>query len=291
MVSPVQADFKGGVYDVFVTKLGPAGDRLIYSTYLGGSGDEYGLGIAVDLFGQAYVTGGTTSPEFPTVNPFQAAIGGLSDAFITKLSSAGNSLLFSTFLGGSDNDYGFGIAVDLAQQAYVTGRTPSRDFPTVRALQPVARGFDAFVTKFQRDGAGVIYSTYLGGSNVDEARDVATDALGNAYVAGQTRSSDFPLESAVQSGFGGGISDAFVMELTPDGSHFSYSTYLGGRDNDDFTAIAVDILGNAYLTGTTTSVDYPTVHPFVPGYSGQFNDVVVTKLNSGRAGVEGSTTP
>lgn len=278
-VGALQPKFAGGVYDVFITKLSGNGERLLYSTFLGGSDEEYGLDIAVDLAGSAYVTGGTESPDFPVANPFQRKLANLSDAFAAKLSPDGASLVFSTFLGGRDNEYGFGIGVDLWQNVYVAGRTASADFPLANAIQSTAKGFDAFVTKLRSDGATLAYSTFLGGGNVDEARDIAVDFLGNAYVVGQTRSVDFPVANAVQSQFGGGITDAFAAKLPPDGSVLEFSTFLGGNSNDDGAAIALNVFGSMYLTGVTTSPDFPRVHPIQGQYSGAFNDAFVTKIS------------
>ena len=207
LVSPYQATF-GGVTDVFVTKLSAAGSLLLYSTYLGGTGNDNGSGIAVDAAGQAYVTGVTASRDFPTVNPVQA-FGGVRDAFVTKLSAAG-SLLYSTYLGGNTIEEGSGIAVDTAGQAYVTGVTASTDFPTVSPVQAFGGVSDAFVTKLSAAGS-LLFSTYLGGSVGDVGYGIAVDAAGQAYVSGHTNSTDFPTVSPVQA-FGGAY-DAFVTKL------------------------------------------------------------------------------
>jgi len=274
LVSPYQATF-GGVTDVFVTKLSAAGSLLLYSTYLGGTGNDNGSGIAVDAAGQAYVTGVTASRDFPTVNPVQA-FGGVRDAFVTKLSAAG-SLLYSTYLGGNTIEEGSGIAVDTAGQAYVTGETYSRDFPTVSPYQATFGGglSDAFVTKLSAAGS-LLYSTYLGGNNSDSGSGIAMDAAGQAYVTGVTASRDFPTVSPVQA-FGGAY-DAFVTKLSAAGSLLLYSTYLGGTGNDNGSRIAVDAAGQAYVTGVTASTDFPTVSP-VQAFGG-VSDAFVTKLSA-----------
>jgi hypothetical protein len=201
--SPYQATFQGGDYDVFVTKLTPAGDALAYSTYLGGStrGDDIGWGIAVDGAGSAYVTGDTASTNFPTQSPYQATLQGLKNAFVTKLTPAGNALVYSTYLGGWDFDYGTGIAVDGAGSAYVTGYTRSANFPTQSAYQATYPGgtYDAFVTKLTPAGNALVYSTYLGGSGDENAHGIAVDAAGSAYVMGETTSTNFPTQSAYQA--------------------------------------------------------------------------------------------
>lgn len=183
--------------DGFVSKLNSAGSALIYSTYLGGSGDDGGLGIAVDASGNAYVTGWTSSSDFPTApGAFQTTYGGgqYGEAFVAKLNAAGSALVYSTYLGGSNQDYGSGITVDASGNAYVTGFTVSSDFPTTPgALQLTYGGnCDAFVSKLNVSGSVLVYSTYLGGNDFDEGIGIAVDGLGNAYVAGLTDSSNFP---------------------------------------------------------------------------------------------------
>jgi hypothetical protein len=207
---------------------------LVYSTYLGGSGGDEGRGIAVDNRGNAYVTGRTQSTNFPTVNAVQPAFGGGdNDAFVAKLSRNGSQLLYSTYLGGSEGDFGTGIAADNRGNAYVTGFTESTDFPTVNAVQP-ALGVspDAFVAKLNRNGSQLLYSTYLGGSGAEVGSGIAADGPGNAYVTGLTESTDFPTVNAVQPALGGGFFDAFVAKLTRNGSQLLYSTYLGGSGDD-----------------------------------------------------------
>src|SRR5438445_3692390 len=183
----------GGTVDAFVTKLNATGSALAYSTYLGGSGVDVGNGIAVDTLGNAYVTGFTGSTDFPTTTgAFDTTLGGTADAFVTKLDATGAALGYSTYLGGSSFDEGFGIALDTLGNAYVTGDTRSADFPTTTGAFDTTLGgtSDAFVTKLNATGAALAYSTYLGGSSGDEGRGIAVDTLGNAYVTGFTRSAD-----------------------------------------------------------------------------------------------------
>ena len=277
--SPFQAAF-GGNRDAFVTKLNAAGNTLVYSTYLGGENQEVGFRIAVDISGNAYVVGATRSTDFPTASPFQPANAGNFDTFVTKLNAAGNVLVYSTYLGGSALDSGDGIAVDTSGNAYVTGCTQSTDFPTVSPFQAAFDGArDIFVTKLNAAGNALVYSTYLGGSGNDESFGIAVDASGNAYVTGVTGSTDFPTASPIQSAFGGGTLDAFVTKLNAAGSGLVYSTYLGGSADDDSRGIAVDAAGNAYLAGFTGSPNFPTASPIQPANAGG-TDAFVTKLNA-----------
>ena len=246
-------------YDAFVTKLNPVGSALVYSTYLGGSGDDLANGIAVDPAGNAYVTGSTRSPNFPTTPAaFQPLFGGNIDAFVTKLDPSGSALVYSSYLGGSSEDQGFGIAVDGNGHAYVTGWTVSTDFPTANALQVAhaGGGIDAFVTKLDRVGSA-LYSTYLGGSGGDFANGIAVDPAGNAYVTGGTGSLNFPTTPGAFQPVFGGNADAFVTKLNSAGSAILYSTYFGGSDSDIGVGFALDAAGSAYLTGYTRSANFP----------------------------------
>ncbi|MBI4637856.1 MAG: SBBP repeat-containing protein [Candidatus Rokubacteria bacterium] len=268
----------GGSQDGWIAKLDPGG-ALVYSTYLGGSGSEAALGIAVDASGGAYVTGWTTSTNFPTANAFQSSSGGgSSDAFVTKLSATGSALVYSTYLGGSGSDQARQIAIDASVSAYVTGFTGSTDFPTANPVQPARNGVqDAFVTKLDATGA-LVYSTFLGGSGVDAGEGIAVDGSGNAYVTGDTTSTDFPNLSAVQPSYGGSR-DAFVTKLNAAGTAIVYSTYLGGSGNDEGLSVAVDAGGNAYVVGNTSSTNFPTASALQPSYGGGFADAFVTKLD------------
>ena len=290
--NPIQPAL-GGTGDAFVTKLNAAGNALVYSTYLGGSSFEGGYGIAVDGSGNAYVTGSTFSTDFPTATPLQPATGGGFDAFVTKLNAAGSALVYSTYLGGSSVEGGFGIAVDGSGNAYVTGSTSSADFPTASPIQPTIGGviggdIDAFVTKLNAAGNALVYSTYLGGSSSEGGTNsiqlaVAVDASGNAYVAGTTTSTDFPTASPIQPAHGGGgafIWDAFVTKLNAAGNALVYSTYLGGSGHDFVEGIAVDAFGNAYVAGETGSDNFPTANPIQATRDGSPNDAFVTKLNA-----------
>jgi hypothetical protein len=277
-MNPLQATYGGG-YDAFVAEINPTGSALVYSTYLGGSGDDFGRGIAVDSSGNAYVIGNTLSTDFPTMNPLQPANAGDGDAFVAQLNPTGSALVYSTYLGGSGYDSGLGIAADSSGNALVTGYTLSINFPTMNPLQPAnAGGYDAFVAQLNPSGSALVYSTYLGGSGDDYGISIAVDSSGNFCVTGDTNSTDFPTMNPLQPAYGGGYWDAFVAELNHTGSALVYSTYLGGSGYDVGIDIAVDSSGNAYVTGYTTSTDFPTMNPLQPANAGGY-DAFVAQLN------------
>ena len=336
--NPLQATSGGGTYlygDAFVAKLNATGSKLIYSTYLGGSGDDVATGIAVDSSGDAYVTGNTYSTNFPTTSGSLQPVVGAGLAFVSELNPTGSALVYSTYLGGSAaTAYADGIAVDGSGNAYVTGYTPSGDFPTTAAafvsgsaggvfvaklnaagsalvyaaqvgdgkasgiavdssgnayvtgiaLSPgfptTAGAFqitsgtsiNAFVSELNAAGTALVYSTLLGGSggasfaSIDPG-GIALNGSGNIYVTGITGSTNFPTKNSVQASYGGGQFDAFVAEINPSqvgAASLVYSTYLGGSDQDEAYGIAVDGSGNAYVTGFTHSLDFPTQNAYQP---------------------------
>ena len=282
MENPYQTD-QGG-WDVFITKLSPSGDSLIYSTYLGGGDYDWAEGIAVDDSGYAYVVGGTESTDFPTENPYQDSLIGSPDAFTAKLSPSGDSLVYSTYLGGDDDDVGFGIAVDDSGNAYVSGYTDSDDFPTENPYQDSLAGLqrNAFITKLSPSGDSLVYSTYLGGTRHQGGYDITADDFGHAYVVGSTSSDDFPTENAYQDSLAGlaGLYDAFITKFSPSGDSLVYSTYLGGGGNESGESgygIAIDVSGNAYVMGLTQSSDFPTENPYQTDQGGW--DAFITKLS------------
>ena len=266
--------------DGFVTKMDSAGSTLIYSTYLGGSGSDSAYGIAVDPHGTAYISGSTASSDFPAFRPYQARKTGSNDAFLTRLSPDGKSLIFSTYFGGSGFTSSHGLALDRFHNSYVIGNTNSSDLPTVSPFQSQLRGsYDGFIAKFDAKGQ-VVYASYLGGSNTDFPFRVAVDAAGSAAVAGFTQSSDFPILNAVQPNFGGGSQDVFVTKVSPDGSTLLYSTYLGGTGDDYAYAVYSDEAGNVWVGGSTTSHDFFTVNAFQGSFAGGPFDAFFTKLSA-----------
>ncbi|HKQ73839.1 MAG TPA: SBBP repeat-containing protein [Blastocatellia bacterium] len=295
---PLQTINRGGKFDAFVTKINAAGSALVYSTYLGGGGEDSGRGIAVDSSGNAFVAGITNSPDFNIRNAFQPTItGAAEDAFVAKISADGTNLLFSSYLGGSDIDQAFGIALDSAGNAYVTGSTSSTNFRIVApAFQstnasnpndPNAR-FDVFVTKVRSDGAQLIYSTYLGGAGFDEGYGITVDSSGSAYVTGTTSSTNFKLSSALQPTIAGN-SDAFVTKLNPQGSALTFSTYVGGSGLDVAYDVAVGSTGDVYITGHTFSTNYPITSNALQDTSRGNADAFVTQINASGDVIDYST--
>src|SRR5581483_3224137 len=261
---------------------------LAYSTYLGGTGQDEGRAIAVDSSGNAYITGQTNSVDFPNVGAFQSANHGSADAYITKLSADGSTILYSTYLGGTGSDIATSIAVDSSGNAYVTGSTTSSDFPLANAFQgsfgTAVR--KAFVTKLSASGSSLLYSTYLGGVNDTEGNSIAVDISNSAYITGSTTSPDFPTSHAFQPNLIDNFGSAFVTKFSSDGSSLVYSTYLGGHGIDDFgdvgNAIALDTLGHAYVTGETSSSDFPTMNSIQSRSTAPTNesDAFVTKFST-----------
>jgi len=280
--SPAQ-NFDAGGNDVFVAKLNPAGTGLAYCTYLGGKADDRAYGIAVDAGGSAYLTGSTTSTNFPLRGAIQTKLAGAKDTFVAKLNPAGNSLVFSTYLGGSGSDTGNGIAVDGSGNVYVTGDTTSPNFPA-SGFQNINRGSqDAFAAKLSADGSHLLYSTYLGGAGDDHGAAIAVDGSGSAYVTGSTYSSNFPVANAYQSSLGGG-QDAFVARLNAAGNGLVFSTFLGGSGGalgfpESGQGIALDGQGNAYIAGTTSSGNFPLLNPLQSSLGGS-SDAFVTRMNA-----------
>jgi hypothetical protein len=287
--------FNGGdfyYYDAFIAKLDPAGSALVYATFLGGSGGgDIGLAIALHGAGRVYVAGSTSSSDFPTtLGAFDRIFNGGdylgTDAFVARLNPDGNALVYSTFLGGSSDDKGTAIAVDGVGRAYVTGSTSSSDFPsTPGAFDTTFNGGDAYVSKLNSDGSALAYSTFLGGSDIDEGSGIAVDVVGNAYVTGDTFSSDFPTTpNAFDPTYNVLLlqhADAYMAKLDPTGSALAYATFLGGVGPELSDAIALDEAGNVYLMGSTGSDDFPTsLGAFDPTYNGDW-DAFVVKLAAG----------
>ena len=293
-----------GNLNAVIAKIRADGSALVYATYLGGSTTSDAFGIAVDGSGAAFVTGLTTSTDFPTLNALQPSIAGTlggtqyGDVFVTKLAPSGSALAYSTYLGGTGDDVGRAIALDATGAAYVVGSTDSSNFPTQAPLQAALSGpggvKDAFIAKIASSGGSLAYSTYLGGSGgggEETAYAVAVDSAGAAYVAGSTSSSTgFPTQSPLQGAFAGGTSDAFVAKVNSSGSALGWSTFLGGSGADSAKGIAVDSSGAVLVAGTTASTDFPTTAgSFQPSYAGGTGDAFVAKIGSSGAAIAWST--
>ena len=308
---------------VFVSKLNPTGTALVYSTYLGGSGNpgdhsiygDVGIGIAVDSSGDAYVTGDAQSTNFPvTTGAFQTVNNSTKvdteNVFVTKLNPTGTAIVYSTYLGGNNQDYGSGIAVDSSDYAYVTGNTSSSTFPITAGAFQVTNNSDltdgwsdAFVTKLNTTGTALAYSTYLGGSGYGaKGAGIAVDSSGDAYVTGSAASTDFPItngafqivnNAAAAAGPQTVAYNVFVTKLNPTGTALEYSTFLGGLIDDYGAGIAVDGSGDAYVTGQAWSQNYPVAgSAFQPTNNAYANDAptgFVTEVNSTGTGLVYST--
>ena len=291
-----------GASDIFVAKLDSTGTSLSYLTYLGGGGDdpvnvEYGSGIAVDAAGNAYVTGLTYLNDFPVVNAFQPTHQGSTDAFVTKLNPTGSALVYSSYLGGNNSEWGNSIALDAAGSAYVVGGSNSADFPVKNALQAAKKGSeDFFVTKVAPDGKSLEYSTYLGGTDYDAGFDtrVAVDAAGAAYLAASTYSRDYPttpgaFQPSAKMPANFFISEVVVSKVAPGGASLEYSTYLGGTSYEIVYDAAVDAAGQLHVVGLTDSQDFPTQGALYPTARNTLGNGFLTKLNAAGTGLVYST--
>jgi hypothetical protein len=263
---------------------------VVYSTYLGGTSSDMVVGIAVDAAGEAFLTGGTDSTDFPTASALHASASGSTDAFVTKFNAAGTAIIYSTYLGGSGLDTATGIVIDSAGEALVSGYSASPNFPTASPLQASnAGGYDAFFAKLNAAGSALVYSTYLGGERDDYAYALAIDGAGEVFLAGQTDSTAFPTASPFQASCAScasGNSDGFVSKLNAAGSALVYSTYLGGHSVAN--GIAVDLAQEAIVVGVTASATFPTVSPIQAVYGGN-GDAFITKLSASGAALLYST--
>lgn len=284
-----QVSFKLAAYDRRVPLV--IDPVLMYSTFLGGSGEDVVYGIAVDPGASVIVVGNTQSVDFPTHGALRATNSNQTDAFVTKFNPAGNAFVYSTYLGTLAScppapcpiTQATAVAVDGTGNAYVTGRTQASDFPTQGAFQPTfgGGGFDIFVTKLSPDGSALVYSTYLGGNEIDQATGIAIDAAGSAYVTGCNELGNFPTQNPYQStNKANATCTGILTKFTPSGSGLVYSTYFGGTGQDTPLTIAVDSSGDAYIAGATTSTDLPTSNPLQSTNKGVFgNTGFVTEFN------------
>lgn len=319
----VQGVFSGGscdtevntapCFDAFVAKINPQGTGLVYSTYLGGTGDDEAVRVALDSSGQAYVAGFTNSLDFPTAGPLQGSNGGGTcgttayptacyDAFVAKLNASGSNLVYSTYLGGTGDDFASSIAADSNGNAYVGGLTSASNFSVTYGTLRTGYGggaFDGFVAKIDPTGSSLIYSTYLGGSGEDHVNGIAIDSSGDAYLAGQTNSANFPVKGGFEAQYtaascGSALSntpcfEGFVSELNPTGTALIYSSYLGGTAANYGSDIALDASGAAYVTGWTTSKDFPVTQGAYDTAWGGANEAFVAKIAPGGGAISYAT--
>ncbi len=300
----VAADVSGDLYltgvtystlegdaDVYIRKISPDGSAFLFNADIGGSDDDIGNGIAVDPTGSVYVGGYSASVDFPLQSAFQDGNAGDNNAILLRLDPTGTMLIFSTYIGGSGDDYGNAIAIDTQGAVYLTGGTDSPDFPTsTGAYQTQLKGnSDCFIVKFDSQGNG-IFSTFIGGGSDNQAFGIGVDAQGNSYITGETDSDSYPQVNPVfQHSRHGGL-DAFVTELSADGSHLVYSTFAGGSGTDSGASIAVDPAGNAFVVGTTSSSDFPTTNGvYQHGYAGGASDIFVLEYTVNGQNLQFST--
>jgi len=250
-----------------------------YSTYLGGNGDDFATGIAVDASDSAYIVGSLESPRYPNLDPFQQTSGTSKDIVVAKFTPSGNALAFYTYIGGSAQNTGQAIAVDASNNVYITGYTSSVDFPTKNAAQPTFGGgyANAIIVKLSSSGR-LVYSTYLGGNNQEEGYGIALASDGAAFVTGFTYSANFPVKDALQPVKAGGA-DAFLAKLSPAGDKFQFATYLGGSSGDTGYTIALDRNGNPIVVGKTLSTDFPVQSPLQASSGASINGFIA-KLSS-----------
>jgi hypothetical protein len=289
-VNPFQEELAGYPFpDIFIAKLSADGSTLLYSTYLGGETVDRGHHIQLDSTGRIVVAGNTSSEDFPTVNPLQTTPLSSNDLFVVILEADGSTLTFSTFLGGTDNDYIEALALDAQNNIYLAGGTFSSDFPTTAGSWQTthAGATDGFITKIAAGGTGLTYSTFLGAAADDPIRSLTLAPDGTAYLAGVTRSENFPLVNPLQATLAG-ATDAFITRLSADGSQLLYSTFLGGDDMEEATATALTPDGRLCVTGNTDSSDFPLVNPFSAVLSGS-GDGFVLCLAAGDSALDYST--
>jgi len=266
--------------------------KVVYATYLGGSGFDTGWAMTVDGSGSAHVAGWTSSTNFPSSGGYQTTnAGGTDDGFVAKLSADGSALAWATYIGGNGFDEVYGVRVDAGGAVYLGGVTASTNFPTQSPIQASFAGgsFDAFAVKLAAGGASLVYSTYYGGTGFDDVAGLALDSGGAAYICGRTSSTNLPLVNPYQGANGGGSEDAYVFKIDAAGTALSYATYLGGSNYEEALAIGVDGSGYAYVAGFTSSTNFPTVGAAQPGSGG--GRTTPSSRSSGPPGAPWSTPP
>ncbi len=280
-VGALDESYNSGSYDIYVAKLSPDGSTLLYSTYIGGSGSDTANGIAIDSDGNAYITGTSTSTDFPTAGGYQTSLTGTSSAVLVKLNSTGDSLLYASYFGGTGSETAYDVALTPSGTVLITGSTNSSDLPTQNAYESTLGGTqDAFVAHFDLKLTGtnsLLYASYFGGNGSDDARSIAVDTTGAFIIGGSTSSTNLPTQNACQSSLGGG-SDAYVARFDSTGSNLTYGTYLGGSGTDYMEALAIDSSGKIYAGGRTDGI-FPTTAGAYDTTPGGSSDGFVAKID------------
>lgn len=286
--------YNGGS-DVFVSKISADGSEIIFSTFLGGSGDDYGdynvkyTALTLDSENNIYLLGTTRSSDFPTTsNAYDQEYNGEEDIFIAKISANGSKLLYSTYLGGLSNEMSIKLVLDDANNAIITGRTISPDFPLVNPYDSTRSGYEGFVAKLSADGSELLYSSFFGGESYDEVWALAVDNENCIYIGGTTGSPNFPIVNAYDSTYAGG-EDVYVAKLSANGSELLYSTFLGGSGEENLGGITLDSSNNAYVTGWTGSSNFPVVNAYDSTYGGGLGDIFLVKLSPDGSEVDFAT--
>ncbi len=286
----LDTSYNGAPNDIFVSKISATGNSFVYSSYIGGSLDDVATSVTSDGSGNIYITGYTTSTNFPTVSPIDGSHNTDWDIFVLKLNATGSALNFSTYIGGSNKDRGDEIILDNLGNLYLTGFTRSTNFPvTASAYDTSANGsWDAFALKINAAGSSITYATYLGGSVDDFGYALAVDTAGNCFVAGQTSSTDFPTASAYQAATGGSV-DGFFTKLAASGSSLVFSSYFGGNQGDWIEALQLDPLNKVYLCGVASSTNFPIVGAYDNSYNGGGGDCFASRLSASGLALQFST--
>jgi len=288
-ITPPAGNVIGRAWDAFVVKLDPKGQISDFAFRLGGDSDDHAYGIALDSATNIHVVGVTRSSNFPVTNaPAGLTRADGADAFVAKFDSSGKRLLYSVCLGGSKDDFAYGLALDSLGWTTIAGETHSKNFPVVNPFQAKHGGgnVDAFVARLKPDGSGLAFATYLGGQNDDRALGVDVDLARNILVTGETASEDFPTKDPVQERFAGGDWDAFVAKLPPDGAGPLYATYLGASGNDRALDVVADVSGRAFVAGTSSSTNLPLVNAVQGEHNGGTWDAFIARIEVDGARVD-----
>ena len=271
-----------GNRDIFVAKVDPSGSNLIYSTFLGTSGEDYGRSIVVNQNGQAIISGAAHGGFPTTAGAYDRTNNGANDVIVTKLNSNGTDLIFSTFIGGASSDFGRAITINDKNDVFVTGYTKSNNFPTSSAaFDKMYHGeFDIFVSKLNSSGNVLEFSTYIGGSLDDDGHTIVVDDNDNVFVGGYTDSSNFPVTNGSFDSTFGGVRDGFIVKLNQNGSETEFATFLGGVENDFVGSLVLNSNGDLFATGDTSSPNFPTTQDsFDSSFAGN-GDAYIAKLNN-----------